>query len=166
MVNFDKNGVNWVKQLPVYARILNEDTKEALKWMSPFEVYYGRKSNRVRHSLLESPSSVDTEFVNTRQCTEPSMRQREIFEAKQKKVREMAKRATKQFNERMIRHASKQSPPSVYNVNDAVLVRVKDGAHRVSKRFIVLPGKIVEKNVKLSKYKVCFQNPNDNKKIK
>ena len=38
-----KQGVNWVKALPNYTRILNEDPKEELASMSPFEVYYGRK---------------------------------------------------------------------------------------------------------------------------
>ena len=38
-------GVNWVKQLPEYERILNDDPKEVLSYISPFAVYYGRERN-------------------------------------------------------------------------------------------------------------------------
>ena len=47
MMNFKNKGVNWVKNLPDYARILNEGAREELGWKSAFEIYYGRKSNRV-----------------------------------------------------------------------------------------------------------------------
>jgi len=46
-------GVNWFKNLPTYCRILNEEKKEELGWLSPFEVYYGRKSNVVVKAALE-----------------------------------------------------------------------------------------------------------------
>lgn len=73
----------------------------------------------------------------------------------------MAQKATEHCNQRMIQRASKQNPPSVYHVDDAVLIKVKDGAHRVSKRYRVLPGRIVKRNLKLSKYKIQFQIPGD-----
>ena len=38
---------NWVENLPNYMRVLNELAREELGWQSPFEVYYGRKSNFV-----------------------------------------------------------------------------------------------------------------------
>ena len=38
-----KKGVNWVKQLPIYQRILNEDPKEVLKYRTAFQVHYARK---------------------------------------------------------------------------------------------------------------------------
>ena len=46
-------GINWAKQLPSYCRILNEEKKEELGWLSPFEVYCGRKSNVVTKASLE-----------------------------------------------------------------------------------------------------------------
>ena len=75
----------------------------------------------------------------------------------------MAKKATELCSKRMIRHASKKKPPSVYHVSETVLVRVKDGAHRVSKRYRVLSGRIMKCNLKLSKYKVQFQIPGTTK---
>jgi len=47
-------GINWEKNLPSYCRILNEEKKEELGWLSPFEAYYGRKSNTVTKASLEN----------------------------------------------------------------------------------------------------------------
>ena len=50
MTHMGRRGVNWAKSLPSYARILNEDAREELEWKSPFEIYYGRKPNVLRHA--------------------------------------------------------------------------------------------------------------------
>ena len=47
-------GVNWAKNLPSYCRILNEQHKEELGRLSPFEVYYGQKSNVMKKASLEN----------------------------------------------------------------------------------------------------------------
>ena len=47
-------------------------------------------------------------------------------------------------------------PPSVYNLQDKVLVRVSTGP-RFSKRYTVIPGIVVQRNADLSKYKVKFR---------
>ena len=47
-----RKGINWAKNLPSYCRILNEEKKEELGWLSPFEVYYGRKSNVVTLTVV------------------------------------------------------------------------------------------------------------------
>ena len=48
-VNYQEGGVNWVKHLPVYARVMNEDPKEVLSYT--FQVYYGRKSHRLSNPV-------------------------------------------------------------------------------------------------------------------
>jgi hypothetical protein len=47
-------------------------------------------------------------------------------------------------------------PPSVYNLQDKVLVRVSTGP-RFSKRYAVILGIVVKRNADLSKYKVKFR---------
>ena len=47
MLKLNSTGVNWVKNLPCYATILNEGAREELGWKSPFGIYYGRKSNAI-----------------------------------------------------------------------------------------------------------------------
>ena len=47
MVKLKNKGVNWVENLFNYMRVLNELARKEHGWQSPFEVYYGRKSNFV-----------------------------------------------------------------------------------------------------------------------
>ena len=42
-----KHGIDWAKQLPNYAKCLNNENQEELGWKSPFEIYFGRKSNEL-----------------------------------------------------------------------------------------------------------------------
>ena len=37
-----KHRINWAKQLPNYARSLNNEKREELGWKSPVEIYFGR----------------------------------------------------------------------------------------------------------------------------
>ena len=57
MEKLKNKGVNWIENLPNYMRVLNELARENLGWQSPFEVYYGRKSNFVVtfHMILIKP---------------------------------------------------------------------------------------------------------------
>ena len=63
LLRFKTKGVNWVCELSLYEAILNEDPKEELGWKSPFEIYYGRKSNRVVCPLLDNSLPVPTETI-------------------------------------------------------------------------------------------------------
>lgn len=83
LVNFQRKGVNLVKYLPSYSRVLNEDPKEVLNWISPL----GRNSNRVMHPLTGSPSNV----VSERSTNEP---QSKLPSLKHQTQRQMAKKAT------------------------------------------------------------------------
>jgi len=47
-------GIDWAKSLPSYCKILNKEKNEELSSLSPFEVYYGRKSNIVTKASLEN----------------------------------------------------------------------------------------------------------------
>ena len=45
LVKLKSKGVNWVENLLNYMQVLNVLAREMLRLESPFEVYYGRKSN-------------------------------------------------------------------------------------------------------------------------
>ena len=62
LVSLGKKGVNWAANLEDYNRIMNEECKEELGWKSPFEVYYGRKSNQLMKASLDCVDS-DDNFV-------------------------------------------------------------------------------------------------------
>ena len=51
--DFLRKGVNWMKELPIYQRVLNEEPKEVLKYNFAFQVYYAQK-----------PVSSNTEVMN------------------------------------------------------------------------------------------------------
>ena len=50
MIHMGRRRVNQAKSLPYYAEILHEDAREELGWKIPFEIYYDRKSNLLRHA--------------------------------------------------------------------------------------------------------------------
>lgn len=62
-INFKRGGVNWVAHMREYARIMNLDKKEVLNWMSPFEVYYGRKNNIRAHHLSSNTGDAGPDSV-------------------------------------------------------------------------------------------------------
>ena len=47
-----KDGVNWVKQLPLYQNILNNDPKEVIAYKTPFEIYFARRSSSIKERGL------------------------------------------------------------------------------------------------------------------
>lgn len=55
--------------MPDYARILNNDPKKTLGWASPFEVYYGRKSNNVMESY-DNGETIEGQHADT-SCSFP-----------------------------------------------------------------------------------------------
>ena len=57
MLRLKMSGVNWVRNLPSYAEALNLESREFLKWRSPFERYYGRKSNSVTNTIINTLNS-------------------------------------------------------------------------------------------------------------
>ena len=65
MVKLNSKGVNWVKNLPCSAAILNEGAREELGWKSPFEIYYGRKSNATLNGQTESLSNNEMHVTKT-----------------------------------------------------------------------------------------------------
>ena len=56
-----KMGVNWAKNHPDYMRILNNKAREELQYRSPFEIYYGRKSNELVMAGIDVPQNVKTQ---------------------------------------------------------------------------------------------------------
>ena len=47
MVTQTRSDTNWIKNLPNYMKFLNNRKREELGWQSPFETYFGRKSNEL-----------------------------------------------------------------------------------------------------------------------
>lgn len=94
---------------------------------SPFEVYYGRQSNRVRNKLslgaiqsFEVPEEGENEF----QLTSPKKNTLAEWRKERDSTRDEALKASKNASEKMVKRELKRNPPSLYNVGETVLVRI------------------------------------------
>ena len=65
LIQQKKIGVSWVKSLPEYMKCLNNEKKEELGWKSSFEIYYGRKSNKLLNDGKTS-EDFDIDVVSTK----------------------------------------------------------------------------------------------------
>lgn len=43
LLRMSSKDMSWMKELPIYQRVLNEEPKEVLKYKSSFQVYYARR---------------------------------------------------------------------------------------------------------------------------
>ena len=62
LTRIGNTGVNWVKQLPRYASLLNDDHNIELGKRTPFGVYYGRRKNS---AIAERRTSCTMNATNT-----------------------------------------------------------------------------------------------------
>ena len=62
---------NWVKDLPEYQFLLNDEVKQELGGKSPFEIYYNRKSNYVVKPNADSDDDSEGDSFNVRQKVWP-----------------------------------------------------------------------------------------------
>lgn len=164
LLSMKKKGVNWAKTLPTYCRILNEEKKEELGWLSPFEVYYGRKSNVVVKASLED---YDIDSCPAGSLKTPSRKDVSKHRTGVENIRERAKSYTRKLEKRMIDKHTRLNPPAAqYKPGEEVLLRVKSGKGKIApKRRHVVKGKVISRNLRTSMYKVSFVNPNSNEQV-
>ena len=122
--------------------------------MSPFEVNYGRK-NIIRTLHLSSNTGDASPGSVSDAVPEDLEQNMSKFEQNRRKIRRRALKSTERCMKRMSKSRG-NPPPSVYNLQDKVLVRVSTGP-RFSKRYAVILGIVVKRNADLSKYKVKFR---------
>ena len=79
--------------MPNYARVMNLDKKEVLSWMSPFEVYYGRKNNIRTLHLSSNTGDASTGSVSDA-VPEDLEQNMSKFEQNRRKIRRRASKAT------------------------------------------------------------------------
>lgn len=147
LIKMGGKGVNWVKSLPTYQRILNNDPKEVLRYKTPFEVYFARKWNSLK------PSEVDDEVVANNGKINPTVADRRRRSKHVSQVRQGAHKATDRCDKRMQRAKLRSNPPAKYGVGEKVLVRLSGKAKK--KRHII-EARIEKRNLKLQTYKVSY----------
>ena len=138
-------------------RVLNELARKEHGWQSPFEVYYGRKSNFVvkasyntNKTITWMPALSEPTNINALQN-----RSKRI-----KKIRSEAAENTKRLDKRMIDKHKIRHKTIEYKYNDKVLIRIGNGGKRSQpKRRLVVEGIISKKGKHSDNYKVLLIPP-------
>ena len=63
-IKMGEKGVNWVKSLRTYQRILHDDPKEVLSHKTPFEVYFARKCKSFKTRVADNELVANTGRIN------------------------------------------------------------------------------------------------------
>ena len=145
-----QDGVNWVKQLPFYQRIPNNDPKKVIAYKTPFEIYIARKCNTFRESRLQD------EILPSAGRVRPTKNDRNRRSRQALKLRKQAKKATSRCDKRMQRTQLCFNPPSVYSIGEKVYIRLRG---KPSNKRHVTEGCIVKRKVKLHTYRVSYTSP-------
>ena len=149
-IKMGEKVVNWVKNLPTYQRILNNDPKEVLSHKTPFEVYFARKGNSFKTSMA------DNELVSNIGRINPTANDRKRRCRHVSQVRQEARKATNRCDRRMQRAKLRSNPPARYSVGDKVFVRLPGKAQ---KKRHVIEARIEKKNLKIQTYRVAYTSP-------
>jgi len=159
-------GVNWAKSLPSYCKILNKEKNEELSSLSPFEVYYGRKSNIVTKASLEN---YDIESCPSESLKTPKRKDLSKHHVTAENIRKRAKSYNRKLEKRIMdKHKRRNRPPTEYRAGDihVVLLRLRSKKGRIApKRRHTLKGRLIARNLKTSRYKVSYTNLNSNQKV-
>lgn len=125
------NGqLNWVDSLPVYQQLYNESLHRSLGMATPFEVYFGRQSNRISNKLSHKEKTTyevgeeGSEEIPEELDENRMEKQLEHLIAERELIRENAFKASKKASQKMVERELQRNPPSQYEVGETVLMRV------------------------------------------
>ena len=107
-----QDGVNWVKQLPFYQRISNNDPKKVIAYKTPFEIYIARKCNTFRESRLQD------EILPSAGRVRPTKNDRNRRSWQALKLQKQAKKAMSRCDKQMQRTQLCLNPPKVYSIGE------------------------------------------------
>ena len=172
VINSD-GELNWVENLPIYLQLYNESPHSSLGMQSPFEVYYGRKPNRVENKLslgertaFEVSEEDEAEF----QLKSPRKDTLRKWEKERDIARDEVFKALAHASQKMIKQELKRNPPSLYYVGETVLVHVAKTKKTVKGMKTTLRGTcerlILKADHDLHRYYVDFEDPNTAKQQK
>ena len=139
---------SWDPKLDEYAYQYNRGVHQRLFGLSPFEVFFGRKANE------------NIEYIqNISELYTPSVSEKSYASWKErvKNLRNDAEGRQKLSCDKMISRHGNKLPPSVYELGEKVLVKMKISDKKIRgkhKTFDIIKGKIV--NRKYTRYEVNY----------
>lgn len=151
-------GVNWAKNVPEYMKCLNNEKREELGWKSPFEVYFGRKSNELVNAAVPvQDDDVHFETFENPLDSDYGKREKEIL-----KLRNRARESNKKIEQRMIQAHARKNTYMTYKPGETVFVRiVRNRKGKASKRQRIAVGRILKRYGQSDMYEVRFKNPGE-----
>ena len=111
-----KHGINWAKQLPNYARSLNNEKREELGRKSPFKLYLGRKSSE----LVNTGSAYG--LITKTEVQEPTISDHNLHLQKTQTWTDNVKNASDRLDEWMITSHVKKHSYKLCEIGDKVYV--------------------------------------------
>ena len=91
--------MNWVECLPKYIKCLNQEKRGELGWKSAFEIYFGRKANKLKNEGKKHDNT-----IHLLKTVGPSVKdfknQKHITNQWRKKARETDLRIAEMMNEK------------------------------------------------------------------
>lgn len=155
-----KKGINWVKNLSEYAKCLNNEKREELGWRSPFEVYYGRKSNELLKCGIPKDTTDDVPYLKLKSPSENQIRKH----LKQvKNSRKKARACTEKINKRTMQYHKKKHQCSQYEKGEKVFVNYGKKGNKGYKARHVLLGRVIKRVDNGNRYYVKITNPTTEK---
>ena len=146
-----KEGANWVRNLPEYQSIMNDDVKQELGGRSPFQIYFSRDPESEGDDVIKRPKVWPT--ISKKDISDMGTRRKLLTKA--------AYDASSKCAKAMVNQALKRFPLPIYKMNEKIIVRYPFGTAKKSKskrRFSII-GRVIGRNIPLSKYRVEYKNP-------
>ena len=141
------------------APALNQDRKEELYLKSPFKIYFGRKPNFVAQTGDSHTEEWDVPLDKYEEMVRPRPRDYRSHFKNIKAKRTQALSATEKCAKPKGRERRQKHPPSVYNVDETVLIRYPDTASKLLKKRYVVEAQVLKRNIEKDLYKVAFPSP-------
>ena len=164
-----EKGSNWVERLPSYQSIMNDDVKNELGGRSPFEIYFGRKSNYVICPNAESDDESEGDEAMKKSKIWPNLSEVQLkeFDSTRKLIEKATYNASSKCAKAMVNRALKRSPLPIYRMKEKVIVRypfeLKKNCQKKIKRIYAISGEVIARNIPLSKYKIKYNHPETKK---
>ena len=125
---------NWCDQLDMYTHQYNTGAHQGLGGMSPFEVFFGRKFNDHIHEIEPGEHSQQVGTENLREWSEHVDHTRKVAEEKSKKI-----------SERMVERHREKNPPSTYDIDERVMVKIQKGKKKLKSSTFTTKARVKEK---------------------
>lgn len=127
LINNNNGDLNWVEYLQQYQHLYNESPHRSLGFLSPFQVYFGRKRNRYRKKPFlgrKKEYEVPEENDNSFQMEESKREELTELERERDSIRQKALDVSNDAAQYMIKGELRRNPPSLYNKGETVLLRI------------------------------------------